>query len=171
MANPAAEDSSDTGGYLAPSFYFRIVFDGASAARDNSVPPDNSFFEVSGITPEIETQPVYEGGENRFIHQLPKAIKYPKLTLKRGIAAIDSPLVVWCKDVMEGGFINLIEPKDLTVRLLNHNGRPLRTWEIVNAYPVKWEVEGFNSTKNELAIEKVELNYNYAVRSDTEYDD
>ena len=31
---------------------------------------------------EIET--VVEGGENRFVHRLPKPVKHPNLVLKRG---------------------------------------------------------------------------------------
>lgn len=151
--------------YLAPSFYFRIVFDGKSGSLDNSSPADNSFLEVSGLSAEIETEPVVEGGENRFVHQLPKGVKFPKLILKRGIADMESPLVKWCRQVLEGGFIEIIQPMDLSVRLLDRTGGPLRTWDIVNAYPVRWEVEGFNSTKNEIAIEKIELSYNYANRT------
>jgi len=151
--------------YLAPAFYFRVDFIGSSGSLDNGSPSDNSFLEVSGLSAEMETEPVVEGGENRFVHQLPKGVKFPKLSLKRGIAAKDSPLVIWCKKVLEGGFAELIETRQLSVRLLDRNGDPLRVWEIENAYPVKWEVEGFKSTKNELAIEKIELNYNFANRT------
>ncbi|TPW15554.1 MAG: hypothetical protein FD130_1178, partial [Halothiobacillaceae bacterium] len=37
-------------------------------------------------------------------------------------------------------------------------------WTFANAYPVSWEVESFSSTKNEVAIEKLELSYNYSNR-------
>lgn len=151
--------------YLAPSFYFRVVFGGKSGLLDNSSPADHSFLEVSGLSAEIDLEPVIEGGENRFVHQLPKGVKFPKLSLKRGIADMNSPLVKWCSQALEGGLVERIQPMDLSVRLLDQTGDPLRTWDIVNAYPVRWEVEGFNSTKNEIAIEKIELSYNYANRT------
>lgn len=151
--------------YLAPSFYFRVVFGGKSGELDNSSPSDHSFLEVSGLSAEIETESVVEGGENRFVHQLPKNVKFPKLSLKRGIAEMNSPLVKWCRQALEGGLVELIQPMDLSVRLLDQSGDPLRTWDIVNAYPVRWEVEAFSSSKNQLAIEKIELSYNYANRT------
>ena len=149
---------------LAPAFYFRVEFGAKTGAGGNSSPADTSFLEVSGLNAEMELEPVPEGGENRFTHQLPKGVKFPKLSLKRGIAGLDSPLVKWCRETLEGGFVKPITPMPLTVRLLDRTGGPLRTWSIVNAYPVRWEVEGFNSTKNEIAIEKIELSYNYANR-------
>lgn len=159
------DNPADDQGYLAPAFYFRVEFDSATSSFGGSPTKDNSFLEVSGLSAEIETEALVEGGENRFVHQLPKAVKYPKLVLKRGIATMDSPLVKWCGELLDYGFINRIEPAKLSVRLLNHLGDPLRVWEVTNAYPVKWEVESFNSTKNELAIEKIELSYNYAHRT------
>ena len=84
--------------------------------------------------------------------------------LKRGIAEISSPLVKWCKLVLDSGFITRIEPKEMTVHLLDGNGIPIRGWSFANAYPVNWEVEDFNSTKNEVAIEKIELSYSYSER-------
>lgn len=151
MSATAAENPE--GGLYPPSaFYFQVIFDG-----DTSI--DTSFQEVSGITAELATESVNEGGENNFVHQLPKEIKHGNLELKRGIASMSSPLVAWCKEVMEGGFAVPIVPKLINVYLLNENGEPLRGWEFSNAYPVKWEVEGFNSTKNEVAIEKIVLSY------------
>ena len=76
---------------------------------------DTSFMEVSGISSEIDVEQVVEGGENRFVHQLPKGIKHPNLEMKRGIAPMTSPLVKWCKAVMEKDFIESIESKAIRV--------------------------------------------------------
>lgn len=151
-------------GYLSPSFYFTVGFLGNSGALDSSSPEDNSFFEVSGLKAEMDLEPVSEGGENRFVYQLPKGMKASKLSLKRGVVGMESPMVKWCKSVLEGGFVESIQPMDLSVRLLDRSGDPLRIWDIIDAYPISWDVEGFNSSKNEIAIEKIDLNYLYANR-------
>ena len=65
---------------------------------------------------------------------------------------------------MEGDFISAIVPKNISVYLLNENAEPIRGWTFANAFPIKWEVEAFNSTKNEVAIEKIVLSYTYANR-------
>jgi len=44
---------------------------------------------------------------------------------------------------------------------MNEEGEPTRVWSFINAFPVNWDVEGFNATKNEVAIEKIELSYSY----------
>lgn len=137
----------------ATAFHFCVTF-GTSAAD-----ADASFLEVSGIGPEIETEALPEGGENRYTLQVPKAMKHPKLMLKRGIAPLDSRLVTWCQGALEGGWIKPIFPKQMHVFLLDPEGQALRAWSIENAWPVHWEVEAFNATRNELAFEKIELSY------------
>lgn len=148
----------DFGGYPPAAFYFKVAFAATGGMSDAS------FQEVSGISSELETETVEEGGENRFKYQLPKAVKHPNLVLKRGIAELDSPLVVWCKSVLEGGLLLPVEPMLVSVYLMNEEAVPIRGWSFSNAFPVKWEVEAFNSTRNEVAIEKIELGYNYSVR-------
>jgi len=147
----------EEGGYPPSSFYFRVVFERSAGIADVS------FQEVSGIGWEIDVESVVEGGENRYVHQLPKGAKHPKLVLKRGIAKKNSGLVEWCRSVLEQ-FEMPIKPKALQVKLLDGRGDPIRSWSIAGAYPVNWEVENFNATKNEVAIEKIELNYTTLTR-------
>ena len=144
--------------YPPSAFYFKVGFALTGGMMDTS------FQDVTGIGSEIETEPLVEGGENRYVHQLPKGVKHPKLTLKRGIAKMTSPLVIWCRSVLEADFIAPIIPQMMTVYLLNEYKIPIRAWTFANAYPVNWEVEDFNSTKNDVAIEKIVLSYNYSNR-------
>jgi hypothetical protein len=39
-------------------------------------------------------------------------------------------------------------------------------WSFADAYPVNWEVENFNATKNAVAIEKIELAYSTSRREE-----
>ena len=91
----------NTDDYPPTGFYFKVIF---SATLGMS---DTSFQEVSGISSEVELEEVVEGGENRYVHRLPKSVKHPKLVLKRGIAKMTSPLVIWCRSVFEADFIAL----------------------------------------------------------------
>jgi phage tail-like protein len=151
--------------YPPAAFYFSVVIGW-------NLLTDNSFQEVSGLTSELETEEVSEGGENRFVHSLPKKIKHPNLVLKRGIVDVTSTLTIWCKDVLERDFSGEINTgittiqsaqfvsQDILVFLLDGDGLPLRCWSVGNALPVNWEAEAFNSTKNEVAVEKIEFKYN-----------
>jgi phage tail-like protein len=148
----------DWGDTPPTAFHFSVSF-GPS-------PPllDCAFQEVGGIAPEMELEAVAEGGENRFVHQLPKGMKYPRLTLQRGVAPQSSPLVLWCRSVLEGGLALPIVTMPVNVFLLGADAQPLCAWSFVNAFPVRWEVQSFNATKNELALEKIELSYAYSTR-------
>jgi len=140
------------------AFYFKVVFASTLGQLDAS------FQDVSGIATKMETEDVTEGGENRFVHTLPKGISHSNLVLKRGVDRITSPLVIWCKSVFELDFAAPILTQPICVYLMNEYKVPIRAWSFFNAYPVSWEVEDFGSTKNEVAIEKIELSYDYSVR-------
>ncbi len=134
-----------------PAFHFSVSF-------GNDI-DDTAFQEVSGIGSQIETESLLEGGENRFTYQLPKSIKNSNLILKRGITGMDSKLLQWCKTFINNDFNQMLKPKDLSVHLLDEKGEKLRIWNFTNAYPVNWKIDNFNSTKNEVAIEEIELCY------------
>jgi phage tail-like protein len=139
-----------------PAFYFRVLFDG-------DISNDTSFMEVRGIESELSTETYTELNENRFEYKLPTKAKNKNLVLKRGIAKNTSPLVKWCKKVLEDYQIP-ITTKTIQVSLLNANAQPIRMWVFNNAYPVKWSVGDFESKKNDLAIETIEFAYTYSQR-------
>lgn len=137
--------------YPPTSFHFLVNF------VDLKLAPDVMFQAVSGLEVSMETEPYREGGENRFVHQLPVRSNFSKLTLKRGLF-VHSQLINWCMDA----FNNMeIKPVNLIVSLLNENHLPIMSWNVVNAYPVKWSMSELNAERNELAIESIELNYQY----------
>lgn len=141
------------------AFHFAVRF--AGEGKD----VDASFQEVSGIGAEMEVESYHEGGENRFQHQLPKGVKHQRLALKRGIAAADSKLAKWCRETLEGGLAVAVKPAtDVEVHLMDGEGKTIRQWSFANAFPVHWMVDPFVSTKNELAIEKIELAYAWSQR-------
>jgi len=138
--------------YPPVSFHFKVEFTGISAQAT-----DTQFQSVSGLSVDIETEEFAEGGENKFKHKFPVRTKFPNLVLKRGMVA-DSKLIQWCRDAIESF---QFKPIDLTVKLLNEAHKPLVTWNVVHAYPVKWAVEDLNAEENKLSIETIELAYNY----------
>ena len=133
-------------------FHFSVSFAGSGSQIS-----DAAFQEVSGLEGGLETEPLAEGGENRFVHQLPKRAKQGNLTLKRGLTDASSGLVEWCRDTIEGDFSQPIQIRDVVVSLLDTEAQPVATWAVGNAYPVKWSVNGFDATKNEIAVETIEL--------------
>jgi len=136
--------------YYPPlGFHFKVEFANLSG--------EYQFQSVSGLNIELETELIAEGGENRFKHKLPVSTRYPNLVLKRGIR-VDSSLTKWCREALEDFDI---KPTNITISLLNEDHEPLMTWNVVHAYPIKWSVSEFNAERSQLAIESIELAYNY----------
>ena len=136
-------------------FHFLLRIEGLSPQYDGL--PDIGFTDATGFETSIATEEYKEGGENRFAHKLPTAITYSNLTLKRGLL-IGSAAMKWFKESIEAFSFN---PKDITLILLNDVHVPLQAWNFVNAYPVKWSVEGFNAQQNGLVIESIEFAHQY----------
>jgi phage tail-like protein len=149
-----------TDNYPPVGFYFKVQVDGMPDS-------DSAFQELSGLSMSIDTQSVKEAGENRFTHQLPLPAHADPLVLKRGIM-VSSPLIDWCRKAIEEFTFS---PKDLHIFLLDVESgeqgqpKPVMAWHLINAYPTKWEVTGMNALNNEVAIETIQINYNYFVKS------
>jgi len=141
--------------YPPVSFYFQLVFSGPFGTSDTS------FKEVSGITMEMGIEEIAEGGVNAYKHRVPTAVKFPNLVLKRGLVPRTSLIALWCTQTLQGGLEETIETRNIIVNLLNENGLPLKSWNFVNAWPVKWAISDFNSMNNEIAIETLEFAYSH----------
>jgi len=156
--NATASTADQFGAYPAPAFYFKVAFAAAELRGDSS------FQEVSGLGSELAFEEFREGGENRFVHRLPTGIKHGPLELKRGVGSVDSPLVQWCRATMDGDGLARIQTLPLSVYLMNAEQVPVRAWQFADAFPIKWEFDPFNATRNEVAIEKIVLGYSYSHR-------
>ena len=140
-----------------------VLGSGTALAALTSI--DSSFEEVSGIEVEFGTEEVAEGGENRFVHRLPKQAKYPPLVLKRGVVTRDSVLGEWVGATLSSTLSLPIVTQSLLVMLLGPNGDPLIAWGFANAYPLKWRTDSLNSMENEVLTESLEFSYNYFIRT------
>ena len=118
---------------------------------------DVRFTEVSGLSVEIATEEVAEGGENRFIQKYPIRAKYPELALKRGLLR-NSAIIDWVRECIEDFKIT---PKSIDIKLLNENHEPLITWHVIGAYPTKWVVSDLNAANNSVVVETLQLFYQY----------
>ncbi len=137
--------------YPPVAFHFSVDFEGAKA--------DASFAEVSGISTEVATEELIEGGENRFKHRLPSTITHPNLVLKRGLALKQSKLVKWVQDMGQVGITDNISLKKIEVTLLDESAEPLMTWSFTGVYPLKHEIAALNAKSNEVLIETLEFSY------------
>lgn len=141
--------------YIDPpvAYNFAVGFGSVS-----STPLEDTYFsEISGITAELEVEEKKEGGQNDWVYHLPKGSKGSRITLKRGLASINSALIKWCFDSIHFEKTKVV-PKQLIISLLDKNPKnPRMTWAFYNVLPVKWSMADFNAKESNVAIESIEL--------------
>jgi len=123
---------------------------------------DVSFQSVSGLDSTLETEPIKEGGENRFTHVVPVRRKYGPLVLKRGMVGPNQSILTnYLKQVFAN---DVFTPLDtVTIQLLGEDHQTLLCWSINNVWPLSWKLSELNAMQGEIFIETLELNYNQLV--------
>jgi phage tail-like protein len=139
--------------YPPVGFHFKVEFN----TLDDTTAADVRFQEVSGLSAEVATEEIVEGGENRFTHRVPTRGKFQNITLRRGLVN-DSRLISWFKDAVDRLDIT---PADLVISLLNEDHEPLASWNVVGSWPIKWSASDFKAQDNAIVIESVELAIRY----------
>jgi len=138
--------------YPPVGFHFAVVIE-----LFPQTPQDFRFQSVSGLSVDITTEAITEGGENRFKHQMPGIPDYGKLVLKRGMF-MGSLLISWVRNAVEKF---QFEPTNVIITLLNDLHLPIAVWQVYGAYPVKWSVSDFDAEQNTVVIESIELAYQH----------
>ena len=123
-------------------FRFVVLFDQLEAA---------GFSKIRGLSRETRVESFREGGVNDHEHKLASLTTYGNLVLERGIA--DPLLYVWHQAVVEG----LVKRAIITVSLRDAEGNTVWSWNVLNAYPVKWTVSDLDANSGQIAAESVEF--------------
>src|SRR5215210_5902627 len=117
--------------------------------EEQNVPAN--FFELSGLSGEMETLSYNEGGRNDRVHRLPTRMKHPNLVLKRGVTSL-TELEKWF-DAVSGN----PEQTTVTLTMYDEGLNRIRGWQFHSAYPVKWTGPTFNVGQNQFATEAIEI--------------
>ena len=122
--------------YPPAGFHFSVVIE-----MFPQTPQDFRFQSVTGLSVDMPTETVAEGGELRFKHQLPGVPQYGKLQLKRGLFQ-GSFIVNWCKNAIEKFEI---EPHNVLVTLLNNLHLPVAVWHVSEKVTAPIATEGLET--------------------------
>ncbi len=150
-----------------PSYHFMVTFNNTRKAEEYEKDRQLldkatvAFRDVSGLNIELQTEEIRSGGENMMVYRLPKPCKYGTLKMSRALPGKKDmdELTKWAKEAIYDLNIRL---RDVQVSLLNSEHESVRAWTFADTYPVKLSVSEMNATKNELAIETLELVYKYS---------
>jgi phage tail-like protein len=126
-----------------PKYRFVVMLQGKVVAQ---------FTDCSGLTVERDVVARPEGGVNDYVPQLPGAVKYSKVTLKRGLA--DNALWDWFKQGFHDG---KVDRRNVTIVLYHPDGSEARRWDMTEAYPTRWTGPAFQADSNQVGAESLEL--------------
>jgi phage tail-like protein len=110
------------------------------------------FTECTGLSAQREVLTLAEGGINHKVHQLPKRVTYTPVVLRRGLG--DNQLWSWFE---QGLYDACVLRRHVTIFLFNTDYSRMRTWELLNAFPTKWNGPDLKTDSNQIAIESLEL--------------
>jgi phage tail-like protein len=121
--------------------------------------PIGVFNEVSGLSVEIDTDKVREGGQNGYVHELPGRMEWPHITFKRGLTQSDN-LFHWFEKMSGENFAgqrNKVERSTGAISIVDHLGLRLRSWNLRDVMPVKWSGPALSTSSNEMLMEELEI--------------
>ncbi|MCP2257180.1 conserved hypothetical phage tail region protein [Streptoalloteichus tenebrarius] len=110
------------------------------------------FSECGGLRMETEVQDYAEGGVNTYVHKLPVRTRQSNIQLRRGVA--DRVLWDWYGELAKG----LVRRRNGTILVHDADGsRVVASWHFRRAFPVSWTGPELDATRNQVAVETIEL--------------
>jgi phage tail-like protein len=120
-----------------------------------------TFGEVRGLEVTMDVEELHEGGQNQFVHRLPGRLRWPNIELVRGIVKADN-LFEWMQRCAGEGFEragSTLTRSTAAITVLSMQGKPLRSWELSDAFPVHWSGPRFASGESDSPVEHLEITH------------
>ncbi len=150
-----------------PAYWFKVELDFPSAMGVSAPPEGFRFRSCSGLKSESAVVDMEEGGFNTTTRKLIGKTKFPNIVLKHGFLGADS--VLWKvrqkfqQDLLPGSPAPKLErgrklPNRFSGKItaMGPNGATA-SFGFSNGWICKWEGPDLDATKNEVAIEAIEI--------------
>ena len=138
------------GGDPARAFLFTLEIDGVDIG---------AFSHVTGLELHVGVEEYAEGGQNGFVHKLPGRITWPNIVFSRGITNNDA-LFEWVSRSSGEGFAAQKDTLTRTtgaVSLLADDYTRLRSWSLIDPFPVRWSGPRLSAEDSTPLTEEVEV--------------
>ena len=130
-----------------PKFYFSVDIDDLT---------DLPFLEISGLEIEADNISYRHGNDPSFgTIQMPGIKKSGNLILKKGVFVNDDIFQALISKIA----LNTYKRMTVVIRLLDETTEARMTWQINNAFPLKYTSTDMNSEASEAAIETLEFTH------------
>ena len=128
-------------------FKFRLTVPG--------LPSGIGFQKVSGLTHEVGVTEYDEGGFD-YTHKLPGRQKVSEVTAERGSYADNS-----FQNLLKQTLTNPSMRNTVIFEQLNRYGETVRTYKLAEAWVSKWEGSDADASSDDVAIEKLTIQFEY----------
>lgn len=153
----------------APAYLFFVELSGVFVGL---------FTECSGLEVKRAQETVVEGGVNNYVHTLPGRVSFSNIKLKRGLS-LSRGLWDW---MMQGRYRFRVRRINLSivqgapghnlataiaipagvathtnVAVAGQGFGKVKHWDVVDAFPVKWEMSALKTSENKPVIETLEI--------------
>lgn len=118
------------------------------------------FSKVSGLKKEIATVKYAEGGWDS-VRNLPARKKFEDLVLETGATGKNSFEQLLSSDILQDDTKRFTTIVKLKGKGSNADGNTpnVRKWTLTNCIVTKWEMDGFDATSDDVAMEKITIQY------------
>jgi phage tail-like protein len=137
---------------IPQGFRFGVMFFIAGVVPN---PLDIRFQKVSGLSGEIATTPLPEGGQNAYTQRLPTGRVPQNLVLERG-AVVGSLLNI---EINAALTLFKFAPSNVLVMVFNASAIPVMAWLFTRAFPVKWATSDLDANNRGILIDTIEFAY------------
>lgn len=119
------------------------------------LPNGMGFQKVTGLKRELGTVEYNEGGY-AHTHKLVGREKVDAITLERGMYGSAELENLYKKTLNNNNFRTTV-----TITLQDRFGKAQRTWKLAEAWVKSWEGSDLDSTSDDVAIEKIQIEFEY----------
>lgn len=150
-------ESSAAAGLRNPirGFRFTVAFQGLGTS---------SFRSVQGFSSDVAVTEYREGGFGRLtVRKVPGLLTYNEITLEKGL--YQNPLLYnYFNSFLEG---ETFAPVNATITVFDNAGEATASWQVINAWPSRYESSGLDATNSEVLIETLVLQHEGITRDTT----
>ncbi len=111
-----------------------------------------AFTQCDGLGCEVTIEQREEGGNNRFIHQLPGRIKYTNVKLTRPVNGDSEKVARWFASMADE-----VKRTGAEIVAMNQEGKKVANWSLVGVIPVKWTGPQLSVESPKVATETLEI--------------
>lgn len=122
-----------------------------------SLPDSIGFQKVSGLSRERAVVEYKESGY-KHTHKMPGNETVGEITLERGVFASQDIYNLYKKNLTDSNFRNTV-----VISSLDKDGNTVQSWTLAEAWVSKWEGTDFDAESDDVAVEKLTLQFEYYV--------